>query len=106
MKIRDSLKKEFNKCLLSPLHDLIIEASAKYIDNICKKYNISGYIFGVWKSYYNFTHIKRLKLDIKQDTLYSHLYEKKLLTYPDCWHVHQTLDGNKEIGRLLNEQIK
>jgi len=106
LKMKNSLKKEFNKYLLSPLHDLIIEASARYIDNICKKYNINGYIFNIWKSYYNFTHIKRIKFNIKQDTLYSHLYEKKLLTYPDCWHVHQTLDGNKEIGRLLNEQIK
>ena len=113
IKMREPLKKAFKQTLFSPLHDLIVEASARYIDNICKKYNINGYIFGMWQPFYNFVNITRIKLDIDlfssvdiEKTLYNHLYHKGLLTHPNTSNVHQTLEGNKEIGRLINEQFK
>ena len=79
----------------------ITKLCARNIDNLCAEKNIKGYVWSMYNSIMKCEHFTRLPL---QD-MRKKLKEKNLLVPGDHGGLHQTEEGNKYIGKLINEAL-
>jgi len=81
--------------------DEITKLCARNIDNLCAEKNIKGYVWSMYDSIMQCNHFTRLPLTfIRQE-----LKNNNLLVPGDHLWLHQTEEGNKYIGKLINETL-
>jgi len=77
----------------------ITKLCAKNIDKLCAEKNIKGYVWSMYDSIMECKHFTRLPLtSIRQE-----LKDNNLLVPGDNNGLHQTEEGNKYIGELINK---
>ncbi|MBF85741.1 MAG: hypothetical protein CL489_14895 [Acidobacteria bacterium] len=89
----------------------IVEWCTNFVQDLCKKHNIKGYVWSMDGPIMSCTHLKRVPEPVNQYgeniKLRDVLIQKELLTFYNNRNDfgHQTEEGNKLIGEYLNEKM-
>ena len=78
----------------------IVKMCAEKINLLCTERNIKGYVWSMYEPIMENNHFTRLLTNVRQD-----LYDNNLLTKKEYTNSHQTEEGNKYIGELINKAL-
>ena len=84
-------------------YDIMTSYIYKHFQEICKQFNIKGYVWSWNEKYMKCTHFKRVLDDVEN-------VKQLLIKQGNCFTVnkkegHQTREGNKFVGELINNEM-
>ena len=99
---RRKISKEFEPfAVWISFFEEMTKSCARNIDNLCAEKNIKGYVWSMYEPIMENNHFIRLPLQYMKKKL----KEKNLLVPGEHIGMHQTEEGNKYIGKLINEAL-
>ena len=97
------LNKYLHEYTFGWLGNQVIQWAAQYVQDICKKYNITGYVWSFKQPIMECNHLTRIDSITWRDELSKHnelTWDNGLMDVG-----HQTNAGNKRIAKYLNEKM-